>query len=343
MLEHQEVTQSDIDRALQSIQQKGVSASTKPVLQVNIDRIQKAQNGGFPMNMHHKTLEPRPAYNDAQLAMLMSQGYQEAYIPRHYPKWMHRRNLSPVFDPSVNPAKFDAAQNPAGVSDPFVESREVKTADAERALLAEKAGRDCSPWVDSVDKLPVVADSAQSEDDLRQQVAMLEGRIDEQRRMAAGGNAGETRRKSGQFPPTQPQTLRLPNLPPPLPPLARRSMGLAPRTPMHPPPPQAAPHLQVAQQELSQARQHQQACPPESRPQQAPPLASRLPPLETVLEAPLRLLAADTHPVLQHRLQPLLRVLQPLAHLLRLIQLSITTTSSKQISTVVAYPLGVIV
>src|SRR6266478_4030148 len=176
MLQEQEVSQNDIDRALASIQQKGISHSTKPVLQVNIERIQQAQNGGFPKNMSHSRLEPRQAFNDAQESMLRSQGYQDHYILKHYPKYLHRRNLSAAFDPDQNPAKFDPSQNPAGVSDPFVESRQVLTAEAERALITKKPDRDCGPWVDAVHKLEPVADSLGAED-LAMELARSEARV----------------------------------------------------------------------------------------------------------------------------------------------------------------------
>ncbi len=183
MLQETEVTQNDIDRALQSIQQKGISSSTKPVLQVNIDRIQKAQNGGFPQDMFHATLAPRQAFNEAQEQMLMSQGYKREYIHCTHPKWMHRRNSNPKF---INQ---DAHGNQTG--NPYVESREVKSPAEEHKLVSGKKERNCGPWVTSIDLIEPLADTPGAED-MRTQLAYSEGQVNELRRAAAHEGATST-------------------------------------------------------------------------------------------------------------------------------------------------------
>ncbi len=190
MLQETEVTQNDIDRALQAIQQKGISSSTKPVLQVNIDRIQKAQNGGFPQDMFHATLAPRQAMNEAQEQMLMSQGYKREYIHCTHPKWMHRRNMSAAYDPAKNPDRFDPLKNPMGVGNPFVESRQVGSPEAERKLVTGKNERDCGPWVASVDLIAPMADTPGAED-MRTQLAYSEGQVDELRRQVVSSQSSK--------------------------------------------------------------------------------------------------------------------------------------------------------
>lgn len=183
-----EATQAEIDATLAKYAQKGVSNSTKPVLQVNIDAQTRAKNNGFPKDMYHATHKARQAMNDEQETMLISEGYRSTYIPQHYPKFVYRRNLHPKFDPEQ---RMDLTDEQRNGMNPFIESRQVDSENAETLLMLQKVPFDCTAWVSHPDQIEPLPDPALAAIDDSRTIARLEGQIEELRRTQASRQTSE--------------------------------------------------------------------------------------------------------------------------------------------------------
>ncbi len=172
-------SQEEVDRVLSRLQQKGVGTSTKPVLSVNQHEMMRGRNNGYPKDMHHAQMAPRQALNEDQESMLISQGYQSAYIHHTHPKWLFRRNMNPKFDPEQ---RGDLTQEARNTMNPFVEDRLVKDAREESKLMTQKPPQGCSQWVGSLGLLDPLPDAP--EEDPNNSIARLQGQIEELRRAA---------------------------------------------------------------------------------------------------------------------------------------------------------------
>jgi|SRR5579859_6358405 len=151
-----------------------------PILGLNALKMMRAQQNGFPKDMYHQHLEPQLALHEDHERELQKLGYTDTYIRQEYPKTLYRRNMDPRFAERRDQASGQI------LSEPWVEERIVKSKEREEALLKERVPATAGPWVariTDIDPLP-----SESEEDLTQTIARLQGQLDEARRRA--GDAG---------------------------------------------------------------------------------------------------------------------------------------------------------
>jgi hypothetical protein len=138
-------------------------ADNRPVLGVNIIKMEQAKKGGFPKHMYHETLEAVCDVSTEEEEMaLASKGYVSHYIPQAFPLWLYRRNLD---------AKFEA--------EGFVEAIVVQSEDQMHAITKRKVPKGCSEWAKRVTDLAPIPDGP--EEDPAVTIARLEGQLSEAR------------------------------------------------------------------------------------------------------------------------------------------------------------------
>jgi hypothetical protein len=189
--EQSQVSQAEIDRVLARLAVQGIGKSTKPVLGVHQLGMMKARNNGYPLDLYHSELDPRQALNESQEEMLVNQGYGRAYITHQYPKMMFRRNLTGRFRAEIS--GDGTHDRPAGTPDPavdeFVEARQVMDKGAEEKLLKERTPQNCSKWCASRLQVDEEFPMPEAEIDQSNQIARLQGQIEELRRQEAMAQA----------------------------------------------------------------------------------------------------------------------------------------------------------
>lgn len=149
----------------------------KPITALGQLKMTQAKTGGFPMHLYHADLDPMLAVNEAQAETLKEMGYQQEYIPKAYPKMLHRRNTNSPFA-----EKRDIGTG-AILSHDYIESRQVLNEKAERALVKRDLDSGCGQWYGSIAEVekndPLSEDSAE-ETQLR--IARLEAALAEARK-----------------------------------------------------------------------------------------------------------------------------------------------------------------
>ena len=162
-------TQEMVEKTLQSLQQAGID--NLPVLGVNIIRMQRAKNAGFPHEMYHDTLKPVMVVNAQQEAAMREMGYGMTYIHQEFPKYLFRRN----FD-----RKFEFQNKTNSVGD-FIEQRLIKDKAEEAALLAARVVKTKGgPWCAKVQDLEPLPD--EPDEDPNMVIARLKGELAEAQR-----------------------------------------------------------------------------------------------------------------------------------------------------------------
>lgn len=153
--------QGEVDRVLARFAQKGISTSTKPVLQINLDRQMLARNNGYPKHMYHAILTPQIVLNDEQEQGIRELGYTEVYVFRSWPAFVFRRNMDPKFK-----------------DDDFVEARQVENqAGLERLRKERKSETAVGDWLPEIVDLVPIAEKAK--EDPLVTIARLQGQLTE--------------------------------------------------------------------------------------------------------------------------------------------------------------------
>jgi hypothetical protein len=169
----QHMGQREVDAFLQEARMSRTRKNPQ-VLQINIAAMQKARNNGYPVDMYHPHLEMRQALKEEEEQALAEVGYQRAYIPQEFPKYIYRRNMADKY------AEKQDVSCPTILNNAFIEDRLVKDADAEKALKAQKPPAGCSVWFDRLADVPPLAESEYI--DPAAKIAQLEGALEELRR-----------------------------------------------------------------------------------------------------------------------------------------------------------------
>lgn len=156
---------AEVEKVLAKFAQKGIT--NKPVLAVNLLRMQQLRNDGFPLHMYHETLQPQIVQNESQREALVDMGYGERYIRHNWPAFLFRRNMDKKFD-LPNPSKGDPGD--------FIEARVFKSQadlDAESGKRAPKTA--VGGWVPKVTMLPAIEDGPS--EDPKVTIARLQGEL----------------------------------------------------------------------------------------------------------------------------------------------------------------------
>ena len=153
----------DVERILADLS-KGDNTNP-PVLGINLRTMMRAKQNGFPLEMHHATLEPVLAMTEKQQEKLREMGYVTNYIPRHYPKAIYRRNIDPKFA-----IKRDLATGEPQNTE-FVESRVVRDEKQHEALKKQPVPRGCGPWVEGITNVEELADEGQQIERIEREIA----------------------------------------------------------------------------------------------------------------------------------------------------------------------------
>lgn len=164
----QTMSQSEVDRFLQEARSAPTSKSPR-VLGINQIAILRAKNNGYPVDMHHPTMEMRQAFKEEEEMALGQLGYQRAYIPKQYPKALFRRNMAPKFEP-----QFDLATQ-IQTNHAFVEERTVRNEQEEKALRLMKPKKGESEWFEAIAALPPIEDGPS--EDPKVTIARMEGEL----------------------------------------------------------------------------------------------------------------------------------------------------------------------
>jgi hypothetical protein len=169
----QHMSQREVDAFLQDVRMNRTKKSPQ-VLQINQVAMMKAKNNGFPRDLYHETLEMRQALSEEDQVALLQAGYHLEYVPQHYPKWIHRRNMADKF------AEIQDSSCPTILNNAFVESRMVKTEDEEKRLRAQKPPAGAGPWCNAVGDIDPLPETEYV--DPAQKIAQLEGALAEAQR-----------------------------------------------------------------------------------------------------------------------------------------------------------------
>jgi hypothetical protein len=164
----QTMSQREVDQFLTEARMAPTNKSPR-VLGINQITIMRAKQNGYPVDMHHPTMEMRQAFKEEEEMALASLGYQRNYIAKEYPKALFRRNMSPRFEPQFDPA------TQIQLNHDFVEEKVCRSEDQEKALRAMKPKPGQSAWFDKITDLPPLDDSLA--EDPKVTIARLEGQV----------------------------------------------------------------------------------------------------------------------------------------------------------------------
>jgi hypothetical protein len=148
-------------------------ANNDSVLAINQLNQMRAQNGGYPLDMYHATMDPIQVLNRDQETLLASKGFTRNFIPHNYPKHMYRRNMEARYGPQKNTATGML------LAEPFVETRLVKSETEEKTLLVTKVPKGCGPWFGSITEIDPIPEGPDEDAELT--AARQEGQITELR------------------------------------------------------------------------------------------------------------------------------------------------------------------
>ena len=157
-------------------------------LPLGVDQIDlmRGKNGGYPRDMYHATHQPVRVTNRDQEAAMAQRGYVRNYIKHSYPKMIFRRNGTTIKQRIGDTKEFDEV---AKFPD-FVETRTVFSAEHEKASLAERPPRLCSPWTTEYSQLPPIDDETARDKDA--EIARLRGKLE-----AHEGQTEQPRKRRG--------------------------------------------------------------------------------------------------------------------------------------------------
>lgn len=164
----QTLSQREVDAFMAEIRTRPKKPAPLP-LAIRQHRMMVEKNAGYPKHMFHASLDPRLALSEEEEEALRQMGYGDQYIPRTYPKFLHRRNMDAKFEPHFDPAT-GILQN-----EPFVETRLVRSPEEEKVLQLMKPKNGQSDWFDELALLPPIEDGP--EEDPAITIANLQGQI----------------------------------------------------------------------------------------------------------------------------------------------------------------------
>jgi hypothetical protein len=164
----QNTSQAEVDRFLKEARES--SGSGNPVvLGINQVQMMKAKRNGYPVDMYHEKFEMRQALKAEEEQALQLLGYQRQYIPKLYPKVLHRRNMDAKFEPT-----FEEGIG-LQLTNSFVQSITVRDEKHEKEVRAMKTKPGVSIWYESLAELPEIEDGPTEDPKVTQ--ARLEGEV----------------------------------------------------------------------------------------------------------------------------------------------------------------------
>lgn len=186
----QTMSQQECDAFLRDARMAPTTKSPR-VLGINQIPLMRAKNNGYPIDMHHPTLEMRQALKEEEEMALVNMGYQRQYIPKEYPKALFRRNMAPKYEP-----QFDPTTN-LQVNNAFVEEVVCRDETHEKTLRLMKVKPGQSEWCEKITDLPELEDGPQEDPaitiaHLRGQISGLQAEIDKPAVKAKGKKADES-------------------------------------------------------------------------------------------------------------------------------------------------------
>ncbi len=170
---NQTMTEREVSQFLADVRMSPTQKSPR-ILGINQIPIMRAKSNGYPIDMHHPTMEMRMAMKEEEEMALSSIGYGRQYILKTYPKAMFRRNMAVNFEP-----KFDIATQ-LQTNNSFVEERTVRTEQEEKALRLMKPKIGQSLWFDKITDIPEIEEGP-AEDPLVT-IANLRGALEQANR-----------------------------------------------------------------------------------------------------------------------------------------------------------------
>jgi hypothetical protein len=166
---NQTMTQREADQFLTEARMAPTTKSPR-ILGINQIPLMRAKSNGYPIDMHHPTLQMRQAMKEEEELALSGIGYQRGYIVKEYPKVLFRRNMATTFEP-----RFDPATN-IQISDGFVEERMVRDEKHEKELRSMKVRPGISDWFARSTDIPEIEGAAEDTDAMK--IARLQGRLE---------------------------------------------------------------------------------------------------------------------------------------------------------------------
>lgn len=177
------MSQREVDTFLAE-QRRSPSQTNPKVLGINMVAMMRAKNMGYPVDMHHPTLEMRQAYKEEDESALAQAGYSRNFIKKEYPKVLFRRTADKKFEPKIDPATKMVTNNP------FVEEVTAKSAEDEVRLRSMKLKHGQSEWCERITDLPEMEDGPV--EDPQVTIARLRGQL-----AGLGGDTVEAEPKRG--------------------------------------------------------------------------------------------------------------------------------------------------
>jgi hypothetical protein len=157
--------QAEVKRLME--QYEHPAATNEPILMIDIMQQQQARNMGYPKWMYHETLEPQHVKNRDQERAIAAQGYKTAYIFKHFPTFVFRRNME---------KKFEEPNHASGQPGDFIEQRLVQSAEHWEALQKERKPKTVvGDWCRELAELPPVAEGPK--EDPAVTIARLQGEL----------------------------------------------------------------------------------------------------------------------------------------------------------------------
>jgi hypothetical protein len=164
----QTMSMREVDQFLQEA--RSAPRSKNPiVLGLNMLKMMRAKNNGYPKHMYHATYDMRVVTKEEEETALIQIGYSETYIARDYPKAMFRRNMAAKFEP-----KFDLATG-VQLAASWVEEIVVRNEQQEKELRLMKPHQGQSIWFDKITDLPAIEEAP--DEDPAVTIARLQGQL----------------------------------------------------------------------------------------------------------------------------------------------------------------------
>ena len=135
------LNQKEINELLKTVRNTP-DITNRPVLGVNLDKMERAKNGDYPLHLYHTRLESVMVFSREEEEAVSRHGYTRDYKHREFPCFVFRRHFAP---------KFEASE--------YIEERTVQNQEMLDKVVkaplsnAERLER-CSPWVRTVAELP---------------------------------------------------------------------------------------------------------------------------------------------------------------------------------------------
>lgn len=175
----------DVKALLEKIR-RDPRTSNPRVLAIDQMEQQRLRAGGYPIHLHHNTLDPQQVHSAQEEEALIKMGFRREYRTKEYPCYLFRRNMHPKYFKSQQETQRITAMTPDAqriemntVNEmDYIEEKLVKTADEAAKLLAMKPNKSAgtSAWFSKVTDLPPFEDAA--EEDPNVTIANLRGKIE---------------------------------------------------------------------------------------------------------------------------------------------------------------------